>query len=291
MNKGGTAKLEGLDVERRLGDVTDRGSLEAAVVGVEAVVHCAGVVSYWQRKADWQWAVNVGGTEAVLDAAAAADVRRVLLTSSIAALGSVTGEGLGDEGSPWNWQGVPYCETKRAAQDRVLSEQRLEGLAVNPGITFGSHDLHRNAGRMLLQVAQGGPPGVPPGSTTAANLEDVVAGHLLALDLGAAGESYVLGGHTPSFLELYQRVADVLGQPAPTRIVQPWMMRLFAGWGWLRSELSGSEQPVMPPLVDLSTANRRYSSDKAARELGYAPRPLEVGIRQCLEWYRERGWL
>lgn len=277
------------DVEVVQGDVQDPASVRAAMAGVRRVVHCAGVVSYWQKKAAWQHEVNVLGTQNVLDAAAEAGAERVLLTSSIAAIGAVPGDAVGDEQTPWAWHGVPYAETKRAAQDRVLGETRLEGVAVNPGITFGTHDLHRNGGRMCLQVAGGGPPGVPSGATTVAALDDVVDGHLAALDRGRAGESYVLGGHTPTFLELFQAVAEVVGKPAPTRVLPQW---LVATWGralLVGAAFSGNEPPMTPVLARVSAANRRYSSAKAVRELGYAPKPLAHGIEQCWRWYLDNG--
>ncbi|MCP4808471.1 MAG: NAD-dependent epimerase/dehydratase family protein [Proteobacteria bacterium] len=285
------ARRGALDFEAHVvpGDIQDLAAVDAAMQGVRRVVHCAGVVSYWQKNAQWQRDVNVGGTRNVLDAAAKAGVERVLLTSSIAALGAVPGDGLGDEATPWNWRGVPYAETKREAQDLVLADTRVEGVAVNPGITFGTHDLHRNAGRMCLQVAGGGPPGVPSGATTVAALDDVVEGHLAALDCGRAGQSYVLGGHTPSFVELFAAVAQVVGGRAPTRVLPAWLVALYGQALLIGAAFSGNEPPITPVLARVSAANRRYSSAKAIGELGYAPKPLEHGIRQCWDWYGERG--
>lgn len=278
------------DVEVVPGDVTEAETLAPAVEGCRAVVHCAGVVSYWGKKAAWQEEVNVGGTQKLLDAAAAAGVERFLLTSSIAALGYLDGEGIGDETTPFNLPDVPYCATKKAAQDLVLADSRVQGVAVNPGITFGTHDLHRNAGRMCLQVASGGPPGVPPGATTVAALTDVVAGHLAALERGRPGHAYVLGGSTPSFAELFGAVGRVVGKPAPTRVLPEWLMTLYGGLMLAGAAFSGEEPAFTPTLARVSARNRRYSDAKARAELGYAPIPLEDGIRTCWDWYRANGY-
>lgn len=287
------SRLGALDFEVELvrGDVTDADSLPAAVEGCRAVVHCAGVVSYWAKKAAWQEEVNVGGTRKLLDAAAAAGVERFLLTSSIAALGWVEGEGIGDETTPFNLHDVPYCATKKAAQDLVLAETRMAGLAVNPGITFGTHDLHRNAGRMCLQVHAGGPPGVPPGATTVSALSDVVAGHLAALDRGEAGEAYVLGGETPSFVELFRAVGEVVGRPAPTRVLPEWVMRAYGGLLLLGATFSGEEPAVTPALARVAARNRRYSSAKAREALGYRPKPMREAIEDCWAWYQAEGYV
>lgn len=275
------------------GDVTDPASLRAAVAGCQAVVHLAGIVSYWPPKDELLRAVNVEGTRKLLEAATDAGVERFLLTSSIAALGWVRDGDVGDEDTPYNWDGlgVTYCETKKAQQDLVLATSTLNPVAVLPGICFGAKDLHQNAGRMLINVAKGTLPGSPPGATTAAVLDDVVAGHLLALDRGKRGEAYVLGGTTATFHELFGRIAAVLGVPAPKRVLSRFVMRTAAAVQASKAIFTGEEPQLTQALAEMSVRNRRYSSDKARGQLGYTTRPLEDGIEACAAWYRERGWL
>ena len=275
------------------GDVTDPKSLEAAVAGREAVVHLAGIVSYWPPKDELLRKVNVEGTRHLLGAATAAGVRRFVLTSSIAALGWVRDGDIGDEDTPYNWDGlgVTYCETKKAQQDLVLATSSLSPVAVLPGICFGPRDLHKNAGRMLLNLAAGTLPGSPPGATTAAVLDDVVQGHLLALDRGRSGEAYVLGGTTPSFHELFGRIAAVLGVDPPRRVLGRFVMRTAAAVQASKAVFTGEEPPLTQALAEMSVRNRRYASDKARGQLGYATRPLEEGIEACAAWYREQGWM
>ncbi|MCB9762581.1 MAG: NAD(P)H-binding protein [Alphaproteobacteria bacterium] len=290
-DRGRLGQLEGLDLELVEGDVTRPDTLPAAVAGVEAVAHLAGVVSHGTDDGPHVFAVNEGGTAHVLDAAAAAGVRRVLLTSSIAALGYVTDpDGVGDEDTPYNWagRGLHYHDSKRAAEARVLGETRLEGVAVNPGITFGAGDLHQHGGRVLLQV-KAGMPGVPSGASTFTTLSDVVAGHLGALDRGRPGQRYVLGGHPLTFLDLYARAAAIVGVAPPVRTLSYPMLRAVALLDRLTAPLTGRPPRVTPALAFISTRNRRYRSDKAIRELGYAPRPVEEGLRACWDWYVGQG--
>ncbi len=285
-------KLKALDPEGLQlvqGDVTRPDTLEFS--GHDAVIHCAGVISYQARERAWQREVNVGGTGNVLDAAARAGCSRLVLTSSIAALGWVEGDGVGDEETAFNWQGLGlgYQETKKEAEDLALSEQRLECVAVNPGIVFGSHDINRSAGRMLLAVQAGGPPGVPSGRTTAVNLRDVVSGHLAALDRGRSGERYILGGFRGSFLELFSLIATVLGQPAPTRVVPGWLTATVGRLQVLKARLTDSKPELTPALAKVSCRNRQYSWAKSEKELGFSPGPLSEGIERCMLWYREQG--
>lgn len=282
--------LDGVPCTLLQGDVTQPESLQ--ISGCEVVFHLAGVVSYWKPGRPRLDRVNVSGTANVLHAAVAAGVRRFVLTSSIATLGHVPGHDVGDEDSPFNWGpwNLGYQETKLAAERLVLAETRIDTLAVLPGIVFGARDAQQNGGRMLLQVTQG-IPGVPCGATTAANLDDVAAGHLLALERGRPGRRYVLGGTTGSFRDLFGRVAQVLGAPAPTRVLPEPILLANGLWQELRGRLSGQEPKYTRELARVTARNRQYSSDRAMRELGYAPRPLEIGIEACREWYRAEGLL
>ncbi|WP_437580615.1 NAD-dependent epimerase/dehydratase family protein [Sorangium sp. So ce887] len=284
------AEALGPAVEVVLGDLGDAGSLRRAVRGMEAVVHTAGVVSYWAPRRDELHRVNVLGTRALLDAAIEASVRRFLFTSSIATLGFVTSAAPGDEETPYNWQsaGIGYFDTKAQAEAMVRTEPRIEGLSVNPGITFGERDVHKNASRMLLQVARGGPLGCPPGATTVATIEDVVAGHLSALVRGRPGERYVLGGHLLTFQELYQRIATILGRPAKARVLSPSLLRWYGRLALIRGALTGKEPEFTPELAEISSRDRRYSSQRAEAELGYRVSPLEPCLARTWAWARAR---
>lgn len=282
--------LNGLSVELVEGDVTEPESLTSAVHGIEAVVHAAGVVSYWRRMNKAMLRVNVDGTRNLLNAAVDAGVRRFLYTSSIASIG-YSDDGICDETTSYNWNGmnIGYFDTKRAAELLVRQEKRLEGLTVNPAIVFGAHDIRRNGGRMLFHVWEGTLPGIPPGITTVAVLDDVVAGHLAALDKGRPGERYILGGTILSFKELYTRIAKVLGKSITANNLSRrklWFAsRLFNFFSFFTC----TEPMITPALMEIITRNRRYSSQKAIDELGYKPSILEKGITSCWQWYCEQG--
>lgn len=290
---GQSELLKDLHLEQVGGDVTDRPSVELAMAGVKQVIHTAGVVSYWGKRDEELRSVNVGGTRLLLEVAAESGVEDFILTSSIAAVGYVEGQDVGDEETPYNWGGlgVTYCETKHEAERLVLEEKRLRTVALCPGIIFGPQDIHWNGGRMFAQVLAGGPPAIPPGFTTVSSIQDVVAGHLAALSRGEAGQRYILGGTCCSFQELYANLAAVAGREAPTRVISATLLRMLArvwgGWG----DLVGKEPMLTPALAELSTRNRRYSSARAMSVLGYSISPLAPTLEATLRWYRDRGLL
>jgi len=286
-----TGNLAGLAVECVVGDVTLPDSLPAAVEGMDAVVHAAGVVSFWTPRQALQQQVNLEGTRHMLDAAVAAGVRRFLLTSSVASLGWVDGDGEGDETTSFNWEGMglTYMETKRAAQALVLAESRLEPVAVLPGVVFGRGDLQHNGLRVLRQVYDGVLKGAPSGCTTASNLSDVVAGHLAALDTPHHGRAWVLGGWTGSFIELFGEAAAAVDRPAPTWAIPEGIVWAVSLGHEARAWVTGREPLVTRALSQVTGRNRKYSSARAEAELGYRPQPLQVGMAAALQWVRERG--
>ncbi|MEY3211371.1 MAG: hypothetical protein RIT28_1852 [Pseudomonadota bacterium] len=285
--------LAGLPLRWSLGDITQPETLGLASRGVEAVVHTAGLVSYAAKDAARLRAVNVEGTRNVLDAAAAAGARRVVLTSSIAALGEVKAGEIGDEDTVWSWGGLGlhYLESKFEAEQLALADTRLEVVALNPGIVFGADDLNGNTSTLFSQVQAGGPPLVPCGATTVCALPDVAAAHVRALTLGRPGHRYVLGGATPTFLELYAAIAAGVGVPAPSRVVSEGVLHAFSFVEGGLAYLAHRKPRITPALARMSCRNRRYRCDKAMSELGYTPRRLEDCLAETLTWMRARGLL
>ena len=280
----------GADMELAAGDLGDAATLPAALRGVEAVCHLAGRASYWPAHAAAMREVNVHGTARLLDACAGAGVATLLHTSSIATLGSVPGEELGDETTAYNWhgRGIAYFDTKYEAERMVLGDPRMAAVVVNPALVFGAGDRNGNGLRLLREVAAG-VPGYPPGATTAAVLDDVVAGHLAALDHGRPGRRYVLGGHPLSFRELFAAIAAVVGTAVPRRRLAPWILHAMALLHTAASGLHGREPRISLPTCRILTRNRRYRSARAVRELGYVVSPLAEGLRACWDWHLARA--
>lgn len=284
--------LEGLpDVELAEGDVTDPASLSVAMQDIDAVIHAAGVVSYEDRLSAQMRQVNVIGTQNMLNAAAAAGVHRFVLTGSIAGLGWLPGQEIGDEETVWNWaaQGIDYLQTKHDAQRLVLSDTRMETVVVMPGIVLGEGDLSGNGVRLLLQLWRGRVPVAPPGATTATTLRDAISGHLLALEHGTPGHAYVISSWNGPFQELYSRIGNELDCPAPRIVLPAWALRVFSFQRYWMDRLLGRPTSLPPALARIIVRNRRYSSQKAIHELGYVPTPIEDGIRACWRWAQETG--
>ncbi|RJP36686.1 MAG: NAD-dependent epimerase/dehydratase family protein [Phycisphaerales bacterium] len=284
-------------IDFRHGDVTDRASLAEAMDDCEEVYHLAGWVHVtpWGRRDAWR--INVEGTRNVCEAALAAGVRRLVYTSSIAAIGCAAGGSPADETTPWTLGRlrIPYYDSKREAERVVQScvERGLDAVIVNPTYVIGPWDVKPTAGRMILQVATGRQRVYPVrGGVNFVDVRQAARGHVAAMAHGRIGERYILGGENLTYRAFFERVAAMAGVPAP-------------GWGVgyatlaLPSALGSLAGRVFPHTFEdcnLSVLRSGFiehyvTQAKAERELGVAACPIEGAIRDALAWFVEHGYL
>lgn len=280
--------LEGLKIDVHEGDVTVPESLASACKDMDRVIHAAGCISYWKRGHARMQAVNVEGTRNMLEAATRAGVSRFVHTSSMACFGYNAGDSIGDESTAYNWGplNIGYSDSKKAAEDLVLSWSDIPCIAVNPGITIGEGDVNGNGVRLLAQLKAGKIKGIPPGYTTLCCLEDIVAGHLAALEKGRIGERYFLGGHPMSWESVFEKAAGIVDAPPPSRKVSRGLMMTMARLQLLRGTLTGVEPKITPQIVEVSSRNRMYHCSKAKEELGYSVGSIENSLNSAWDWYQ-----
>lgn len=276
---GKAGRLRELGCELVAGDLSSREALGAAAAGCDAAFHLAAIyrngVPRSQR--DELLAVNVGGTENVIDAAADAGVGRIVHVSSIVVFGDTQGRVVDETYSPPAGDYVSLYHESKALAHRAARQRIAHGapvVVVQPGGMYGRGD-HTGIGPLLERAARGKLVLLPFGSVGLnwTYVEDAVEGILLAHDRGRAGETYIVGGEIATLREAVVRAFAVAGRrprivPVPTRAV-----RLATPFG---------------PLLGLSVSDYVSASDgvtywgtdeKARRELGYAPRGLDEGLR------------
>jgi dihydroflavonol-4-reductase len=272
------------------GDVTNAASLAPAMAGCEAVIHSAAVVTFKVREAARQRDVNVQGTRNVVEAARTAGVKRLVFTSSVAAIGMPNGRAA-DESTRYDWPvGLVYNETKRDAEDIVRHARDLETISLNPALVLGPREryhhslpLFRLARWGLLQV-------VPAGGATLCDVRDVAAAHVAALTKGRPGERYVLGGPQLTFAELAAELAVATGG-RPARAEIPSLFVRFGALPLVIAERLGLPMPYSPLYAPYLTMRAFYKSDRAVADLGYRMRSAAETIGDAVAWYRGEGLL
>jgi dihydroflavonol-4-reductase len=283
------SRLEGIDVEPVKGDVLDRGAMRRAVRGSDVVFHTAGYVN--SRPAERVWRINALSPRVVVEAAAAEGVERVVLTSTVAAVGTAAGDDVADEthvyrpGGP----GMVYADSKHEGELEAMAagaRHGVEVVVVNPSYVLGVPVDRTQPGetstRTVANYLLGRLPGIVDGATNIVDVRDVAAGHLLAAERGAPGERYILGGYNVAWVDVIDRIAAQSGERHPIFVLP----RDVAAIARLQDEL-GMRGPIAPEALMLMAQNWRYSSRKAKKELGYKTRPLERTLDETIEWCRE----
>lgn len=285
--------LASLPVERLEADVRDAGGLAPACVGQEAVLHLAAIPSDWAPR-DQIEAVNVGGTRNLMAAALGQGVRRFVLVSSLAVHDS-SGHLQSTETAPRDRRGLPYADSKRMAEDIVLSSahrSRIEGVVIRPGLVpFGPRDRLFSA--PLCRAIRGGVlPLIRSGRARLCTsyVENLAEGLCLALaSPEAAGEVFVMADEeVVSWRSLFARFALALGVPRARFPGLPWAPLHGVAWA-METVYGGLGLRSAPPLtryrVDLMRRDYHFTSRKARERLGYRPTVgLDEAVRRTVAW-------
>jgi dihydroflavonol-4-reductase len=286
--------LEGLRYESAMGDVTDYESVLAAMHDVEIVFHVAAISEYWRSGVDRLYHVNVEGTRNVLRAAQVAGVRRVVFTSSVAALG------IPDFGQTHNETGEFNLKPEQFhyGYSKVLAEQAvqeyvakgLDVVVVNPGVVFGPRDVNMIGGSIIVEMKRLGMPVYPPGGVCVIDVADVCAGQIAAAELGRVGERYILGGENLWHRNLGEITAQVIGRSPPRIGLSRAMTRTLATVVDGLRKL-GMRLPANGDQLRFSAETLWFDSTKAHSELGLTTRPYTESAQRTYDWYRMNGYL
>lgn len=278
--------LKELGVEVTAGDITDPASLPGPMEGADGVFHLAAWYRVGARSRDQALAINVEGTRNVLRAAREVGVAKTVYTSTLGVFGHTRGrrpdESYRLEG-PWLSE---YDRTKWLAHYEVavpMAEAGLPLVIVQPGIVYGPDD-HSNVGAVLRDYLRRRLPVVPSQGGCWSFVEDAARGHVLAMERGVEGESYILAGPCAMWRETLSVAAGITGIPAPRLVLPPSLARLAS---WLMKPVSAVVRlpsTYHPETLRVAAGTTYFGDDrKARRVLGWDPRPLREGLEITLE--------
>lgn len=275
------------------GDVTDDASVRSAMPeGADAVFHLAGDLNLWSRNNARQYRVNVDGTRAVARAALDRGAARFVHTSTISVYGMQSGriDESATKAGRDSW--VNYQRTKYLAEVEVLEavQAGLDAVIMNPAAVVGAYDTTGWA-RLIRMAHQGALPGVPPGALSFAHVGEVAGAHLTAVDTGATGENYLLGGVDATFAEAVAMVGEIVGRPVPTKTTPAWLLALIGRVGAARGALTGREPRITPETAGMVARHLFADCTKAERDLGYKAVPLRTMLQESYDWLKGEGLL
>jgi len=237
----------------------------------------------------------VDGTRNVLLAAEAAGVKRVIFTSSAAAMGYRTDLRPVDESVRFNFDQhiTPYGHSKFLAEAEVYRAIRrgLDCVILNPTVIIGPGDLNQISSSVVLEMAHGHvPPTVPPGGVTVIDVRDVAAAHVAAAERGRTGERYLLGTVDLTHKAWLRLTAHAVGRRMGAVPLPAWVVRIVAVAADALRRL-GVSIPIEGNQLRLSTRMMFYNCQKAWRELGEPQVPIPQSLRDTYAWYKSHGEL
>ena len=288
--------LADFPVEIIEGDLLDHASLHRAVNGRDNLFHVAADYRLWVPDPEVMHGINVTGTEALILAAAEANLKRIVYTSSVAALGLNQNGSPANEETPCDSSAIRgnYKRSKYQAEQIVKQltvKHQLPLIIVNPSTPIGPGDIRPTpTGRIVLDTLMGRMPAYVNTGLNIAHVDDIAHGHLLALQQGKFGQQYILGGDNLSLLQILQCIDEISGTPRnriniPTNIMLPlaWCMEKIAA-------ITRSEPRATVDSIHMAKKLMFFSSSKAERELGYHHRPAIEALRDAVKWFKDNGY-
>lgn len=289
--------MDGLDVERVVGDLNDRESFRKALAGVGAVFHVAADYRLWVPDRKAMFRANVDGTCALMEESLKAGVERIVYTSSVATLGILSRGGVANEETPVTYTDMigPYKQSKFLAEEAVsrMARQGLPVVIVNPSTPVGPRDIKPTpTGRIVRDAACGRIPAYVDTGLNIVHVDDVAEGHCLAFERGEIGQRYVLGGENLSLQAILEMIATLVDRKPPSVRLSRHVLWPVALASEIYARLSVTSTPLVT-LDELRMARKHmfFSSSKAERELGYHSRPAVEALADAVTWFKAQGYL
>ena len=284
--------LYGLDVEQVEGDLLERESLEKCVEGCDTIFHLAAVFAYWLPDPSVMYRVNIDGTVNLLEVALEAGVKKVVHTSSIAAIGATEDQTSATEETSFNdWLHADhYVLSKYMAELEAMRfvSRGLNLSVVNPTFPFGSNDIAPTpTGYLVQRYVSGKNPVWLPGGLNVGYVRDIALGHILAAQRGRVGERYILGGHNLSYKDFGVRICELAKVKLPKYELNPkwvsWAGRINE---WFANNISHREPLIVSKAIEYTGDKFLFfDSSKAIRELGYEISPMEKALGESVDWF------
>lgn len=276
------------------GDLRDAAPVATAMAGVRYLFHVAADYRIWAADPGEIIRNNRETTRNVMQAASAAQVERIVYTSSVATLLPCEGGAADETRAAGEAEVVGAYKRSKVVAERLVEamvrEQRLPAIIVNPSTPIGPCDVRPTpTGRIIVEAANGRMPAFVESGLNLVHVDDVAAGHLRALERGRIGERYILGGQNISLEEMLRTVADLAGcRPPLMRLPRaPLFPLAWANEQWAR--MTGRDPFLTLDGLRMAKHAMFYSSAKAERELGHVARPYREAIADALRWFRAAG--
>jgi dihydroflavonol-4-reductase len=289
------ANVTGFDCEIAEGEMRDAASLAAAMKDARYVFHVAADYRLWARDPGEIVENNREGTRNVMQAARDAQVERIVYTSSVATLKPKAGRDATEQDRATIETAIGHYKKSKVAAERVVEEMVAAGLPavlVSPSTPIGPRDIKPTpTGRIIVEAASGRMPAYLDTGLNLVHVDDVADGHLLALEKGRIGETYILGGQNATLAQMLFAIAKLVGRKPPRWQLPRGPLYPLAHAAEAVARFTGHEPFLTVDALDMSKHHMFFASTKAETELGYHARTYAEALADALQWFRKAGYV
>lgn len=289
--------LKDLAIDQVSGDLDNQKLLEKAMQGCEWLFHVAAHYSLCLKDSQAIYKANVNGTKKILAAAHTAKIKRIVYTSSVAAIGLAPEGQIADESTTTTVDKLisDYKKSKFLAEQLAFAAAKdgIPVIIVNPSTPIGPYDVKPTpTGDIVLKFLRRQMPVYVHTGLNLVDVRDVAQGHILAAEKGRIGERYILGNKNVTLKEILDILEKITGLPAPKRSIPHFIPLLVSYFDELLiSKLLGREPTVTINGAKMACHPMYYHSEKAVRELGLPQSSIETALQDAVTWFKMNGYL
>lgn len=279
------------------GDITDVPSISAAINGCNQVYHVAALAKIFHADSTQFHKINVEGTHNLLQKAVEFGVDKFLFTSSCSVIGPSNGKILNENDVRTTPFFCDYDITKHQAENLVkeYASKGLHAVIVSPSKIYGhscieTKDISIN--KVIHNFLNGKLTFIPNPSHLMANycfIDDVVEGHILALNKGKSGENYILGGENISYRDFFNTVKNISGTKTKLIEVPEILVKILSLVQWIQFLTTRKEPYVTTKSIKQIFCNKIFSSNKAISHLGYTITPISEGLQYTIHSLKKQS--
>lgn len=284
-----------LNIETAEGDLRNRDSLRRALTGCQQLYHVAAHYALWAKDPSIFYDVNVTGTRSLMETARDVGTERIVYCSTIGAIGLPPGGGAGTEETPVSLDQMAghYKRSKYLAEQEVLKLARagLPVVIVNPSAPVGAGDVRPTpTGQVIVEFMKGRMPAYIETGMNIVDVDDVAAGHLLAMQKGRIGERYILGNKNLMLREVFEILSRLTGVKAPSIKLPRLAILPLAYLNEWMANFTGRPPRIPLEGVKMAKYKMHYDCRKAIKELGIPQTPPEVALEKAVRWFSDHKY-
>lgn len=277
---------------RYTGDILKPETIDAAMDGVDVIIHAAALTNIWPNRSEKVRRVNIEGTQNMINAALRHNIKRFIYIGSGS---SVNAENTSNSKYPFPGAkfGLDYIDSKFEALNLVLDaakNKNLPALAVLPTFMIGPYDSLPGSGKMILALAQGKLKFFTGGGRNYVYVKDVATAVANSLQMGQIGKYYIAGNENLSYQSFFKKVALIVNKPVPTIQIPCWIAKAVGFFGSAYGDIFKKEPLITYPIARISCENQFVQSDDAVNELKMPQTSIELAIKDCYKWFQENRY-